>query len=376
MTDRRLKAGIIPEFGLLLACCAANFAGGLERRVTIPATLDWDSFLRLARFHRVQGLAWTALAASAQSLPPNVASLLAADARTIAAVNLGIVAASAELQRAFAEAGERLLFVKGLAIAAIVYRSPMVKMSWDIDLLVDPAAVTSAGEILARAGFRPVIPPMMDGLAAWHAREKESVWAREADGVHVELHTRLAENEALVPSLTVASPSQTVAIANDLTLTTLADTELFAYLAVHGASSAWFRLKWISDFAGFLHCRTGGEIRSLHESSQALGAGRAPAQALLLADRLFGSLERAPELRSELQTDHMVRLLCSASINQVTSKPVEPTEQVFGTLRIHWTQLLLMTGFKFKAAEFWRQTRKALRRVDPHRFVRLRNNRC
>jgi len=85
-------------------------------------------------------------------------------------------------------------------------------------------------------------------------------------------------------------------VAPGIRLPTLARDEQFAYLCVHGASSAWFRLKWISDLAGVLHGQSGEMIERLFERSQALGAERAAGQALLLADRLFGSLDEIEQL--------------------------------------------------------------------------------
>ena len=46
---------------------------------------------------------------------------------------------------------------------------------------------------------------------------------------------------------------------------TLADEPLYAYLCVHGASSAWFRLKWIADLNALLAGRTAEEIAALPE---------------------------------------------------------------------------------------------------------------
>ena len=77
-------------------------------------------------------------------------------------------------------------------------------------------------------------------------------------------------------------------VAKGIELPTLGKDELFAYLTVHGASSAWFRLKWITDLAALLHGESADEIERLYDRSQQLGAGRAAAQALILANRLYG----------------------------------------------------------------------------------------
>jgi hypothetical protein len=130
---------------------------------------------------------------------------------------------------------------------------------------------------------------------------------------------------------------------------------------VHGASSAWFRLKWISDFAALLHGRGAEDIRRIYDQSQDLGAGRAAGQALQLADKLFGVLDPIPELRDQLASDRATRLLTGAALRMLTTGAREPTERRLGTLPIHWTQVLLLPGLAYKLSELRRQLRSILR---------------
>lgn len=348
---------ISPEFQLAVECCRHNFAGDEGSVAAKPGTaLDWPAFLALVRFHRVQGLAWKALD-DAGLAPDDILDKLSIGARTIAAANLRAASDSRDILDAFKAAGVPVLFVKGLTGAAIAYRQPLLKMSSDIDLLVAPQNVLPAGELLARLGYRQLIPPPPADVGRWHERRKESVWARE-DGLHVELHSRLADNPRLIPCVDVDSPSEAVDVAPGIRLPTLARDELFAYLCVHGASSAWFRLKWISDLAGLVHGQSGETIERLYEWSQALGADRAAGQALLLADRLFGTL-RDTGLRKSLEGDRPSRRLAGAAYAQLTGPPLEPTSVRFGTWRIHLTQLALKPGIGFRLSELTRQARDA-----------------
>lgn len=146
-------------------------------------------------------------------------------------------------------------------------------------------------------------------------------------------------------------------------LPTLRTEELFAYLCVHGASSAWFRLKWLTDTAAFLHGRSSEDIEHLYTRSQALGAGRAAGQALLLADAIYGSLANVGPLAERLMRDRGTRWLFQAAHRQLAGRkvPVEPTARPWGTAIIHLTQLLLQPGVSFPVSEFARQCRAALR---------------
>ena len=353
------------ELVSLAACMRWNFAANVERSPpAIPPGVDWTLFLRLARRHRVQGLAWNALAPLADGLPAHVADALSSEARSIAATNLVIAAECGELQRRFERSEIPLLFVKGLTVGALAYRSPLLKMGWDIDLLIDPAALPPAAGLLADRGFRLRIPSRVLELASWHAGRKESVWSRD-DGLHVELHTRLADNRRLIPTIDVHSPHRPVDVSPSLSLPTLGEEELFAYLAVHGASSAWFRLKWIADFAGLVHGKSARDIEVLYQRSQELGAARAAGQALLVADTLFDTLLPAPSLKRQLVADRSTRLLCTAALRMLTGSVAEPTERTLGTFAIHWTQFLLRPGLYYKVSELGRQAAALVNRA-PH----------
>jgi hypothetical protein len=337
------------EFRFLLTLCRAAFTGDAADEPS--RDLDWSLLVRISKFHRVQGLAWNALKTSSIE-----AEALAADAQSIVTTNLQIAAESRALRSSFDHAGIDLLFVKGLTLGALAYRNPMLKMGWDIDVLIDASKLADAASVLQRRGYRLIEPDASKDLETWHRRRKESVWRRGE--LYVELHTRLADNPTLIPMIDIRSPHREVEVTSGIALPTLAADELFAYLCVHGASSAWFRLKWITDFAALIHARSPGEIEQLYQRSQELGACRTADQALLLADALFGSLN-GTDLKPRLLRDRSSHLLRNAALRQVVSSK-EPTGAPLGTWRIHWTQLLIKPELAFKASEVFRQVRDAV----------------
>jgi hypothetical protein len=285
---------------------------------------------------------------------------LSTDTETIVATNLRISVEARDLLSDFEKAGLDLLFVKGLTTGALAYPKPLLKMGWDIDLLIEPEELARAAELLRSRGYRLVLPHRSADLLPWHGRRKESVWTRDT-WLHIELHTRLADNLLLIPSIDVNSPRQLAEVAPGIWLPTLAGDELIAYLCVHGASSAWFRLKWITDFAAILHGLDPSELERLYARSQELGAGRAAAQALLLADELFGSL-RGSALSERLSGDRASRWLAAIALRQLAGRhePREPTEAFFGTGWIHLSQFALLPGPRFAASEAVRQIRAAI----------------
>jgi len=350
-----------PELRFLTSCCRACFVGASEK-LQPAEDLDWHRLVRLARFHRVQGLAWKAISSGETPVPNEASAALMADATAIAASNLQAALECQSLLAEFEGVDLPVSFLKGLALGVLAYGSSGLKSGIDVDLLVARDQVQRAGEILEARGYRLMVPKRTSkALTKWHRLRKESLWFDPRTGLYLDLHTSVADNPDLIPAIGIHSPTRTVDIGNGIALPTLERSENFAYLAVHGASSAWFRLKWISDFAALLADRSASELEELYSRSQDLRAGRAPAQALLLADHLFGTLTTAPALKAQLLSDRANRLLYRAALAQLAGRPepIEPTSRTLGTARIHWTQFLLLPGLRFKASELLRQARSA-----------------
>jgi hypothetical protein len=259
-----------------------------------------------------------------------------------------------------------LTFLKGLTLGALAYGNPALKSAIDIDLLVDPEHLGKAAAVLRECDFQLVTPRESARdrtLLKWHRTWKESVWTKVSPPLQLDLHTRLADNPRLIPGIDVHSPRQLIDVGDGILLPTLATDELFAYLAVHGASSAWFRLKWISDFAGFIHSAP-NDVETLYRRSKELGTGRAAGQGLLLADRLFGSLTDSPRLADELRGDRVTARLFRIALRLLTAELAEPTERRWGTLPIHLSQFGLSAGVGYKLTELSSQVRRRLTQMN------------
>ena len=348
------------EFWLAVECCRwTNDPNRADAVRVAAAKVGWKFFLAMAERHRVAGLCWNALQSLNVPIPEPVRSALAEQANAIAAHGLQAAAKSARLSAALDKASIRHLFVKGHAVGALAYGSPFIKHSWDVDILVGEDAIKPSAAVLHELGFELVFPAFgydWARLARWHHVQKDSAWRHPASGIIVELHGRLADNRRLIPTIGLSSPHQTVVIAEGISLRTLALDEMFAHLCVHGASSAWFRLKWISDLAALI-TRSSADIDHLHRRSQDLGAGRAAAQGLLLAHHLF-DIAINDRLLKALETNAVNRWLTVAAIAQLMSP--EPGSRRFGTATIHATQFCLLPGVRFKVSEARRQLAAAM----------------
>lgn len=345
-----------PELQLLISCCRSCFVHPQPMDWSQHSTdgIDWAKFLQLTDRHRVQGLAWAGLQSAALKIPGPVSAALQPAAARIAASNLKMALEARELQQDLRCAGIPMLIVKGLPLAALVYHDPFLKMGWDLDALVLPEHLQTAITILQDRGYTPVHSTASgEELRRWHSRRKERIWHKVGSDVHLELHTRLADNSALIPSITAANSPRYVSVVSNVELATLIDREMFAHLAVHGTSSTWFRLKWCSDFAGFLNRFSPVEITSLYESSQVLRAGRAADVALLIAARLF-DVELTDQLQESLWSDPINRMLTRIALRQLLNGR-EWMDRPAGHWPMNVTQFALLPGWRFKLKELHHQ---------------------
>jgi hypothetical protein len=346
------------ELNLLVTCCRWPFnpADGNAVRRQAPV-IDWARFGRLVRRHRVEGLVYRALRAAAVEQPPQLAEALRQRALQITADNLKSAAHCRVLVEAFAHASLRLLFVKGLTLGALAYGSIVPKASWDVDVLIASDELEAAARTLRQLGYRTVTPSSADvaALERWHRISKESLWTGP-DGCSLELHSALADHPALIHSIGISSPRQTVEVATGVPLETLGHDELFAYLCVHGGSSAWFRLKWLADLAALLGGASEEETSRLYRRSRELGAGRASAAALLLAHHLFGTSVAPGDLKVWAR-DAGVRWLVHSSLRNLTGRRGEHelSRVPLGSIWIHLAQVAMVPSLGAKFAEIRRQ---------------------
>jgi hypothetical protein len=255
-----------------------------------------------------------------------------------------------------------LIFVKGITLSRLAYGDPFIKTSSDIDILVKAEDIEKAAGLLRELGLRPLVPAdaSLGGLVRWHAASKESAWIKSDTGQVVELHTRLVDNERLIPAIGMSSPRQEVEIGPGRTLPTLCDYDLVAYLFVHGACSAWYRLKWIADVSAILSRMDAGEIERVYRFARARSAGRAAAQALLLAQRLFDA-PVSSVLANELKGDPVNRMLVEVALRKLL-KAQEPTERFGGTAIFHLSRPFLLEGWAFALNDLGRQIQDIARR--------------
>lgn len=344
-----IEDALPPAFRLAAACCI--WPPGDRRddaiRAAAAAPIDWDAVLRVVRRQRVAALVHDGLKSAGIVPPPAIAAAFAADSADIARQALQLASEALRLQASFDAAGVASLFIKGSALAVLAYGNLAIKHAWDIDLLVCPEDVRRACGVLEAAGYVRTMPPASfadDRFHAWLEFAREGIFHNAARNTYVELHWRLADNQAQLAHVTAKSPAQGVTVSPGHILRTLRDDDLFAYLCLHGSHHAWARMKWLADLAAWLARKPPAEIVRLYDSARASGTGRAAAQALLLCEALFG-LDLPQPLGATLRASRINRWLVAIALQAMAR------ESILGSLKIETSHFLLAPGLRHWLAE-------------------------
>ena len=212
-----------------------------------------------AEAHRIGALIWRGVHAAERAVPDADAALGPLRQQAILRGLRQLAGLRLATER-LAEHGIPSLVLKGLPLGVRLFRTPLARHRFDIDLLVPPDAVPEARRALSRAGwnllkpsFRPT--PARDRFHDRFVKDRMFI----GPGGALELHHRLFSNPLLLQASfeRLRANAATVEVAGRA-YDVLGDDDLLVYLAVHGQLHRWSRLMWICDVAALL-ASIGGE---------------------------------------------------------------------------------------------------------------------
>ena len=221
-------------------------SAGLKHKAATPPpdmeNVDWHRLVALARHHRVVPLIWRNLEKRPDVVVPEWVSEDLRDAyRHNALHGLRLTAHLVRITGKLSEAGIRAVPLKGICLAARYYRDIASRHAGDIDLLIAPADLDRAHQLLLALGYlrvanktHVVVPEPFT----------EEMYFRfhfifiSPDGVVVELHFRLHFNpDILAVDLDdILAAGATVPLGK-ASLPVMPDALQFVFLATHGRAT-------------------------------------------------------------------------------------------------------------------------------------------
>jgi hypothetical protein len=311
---------IVPEFRLLcLALRTPDDASGEDAlREAAVSSIDWDAIVAGARRHRVAPRLVAGLQGCA-TVPAPVFDQIKRQAAVAVRRSLGQITEVGLLHEAFAAAGIRVLFLKGVVLSAQLFGDGARRDARDIDVLAEPGKFGAAAELIERLGYRCHEYARSPRQRRHYARQIKDVEFRHArTGMRLELHHRLRDNPSLLPTDFDALWRERDEVRlGDNVIPTLPRAVLPLYLCVHAAGHGWERLQWLVDFAEA--ARSNGGIEDLLAAAERAGLLAPILHALMLAHDWLAlpvagpHLARARESAAVRRLDRILAHLYSGS---------------------------------------------------------------
>lgn len=258
MTPAVPAAPADPTEALLLALCRGDASSPWP-----DAPVDWPRLADLAALHGVAGLVWRTLTAAeaTQAVPEAARRALQAAATQVHFDGMVHVREMAAITAALAEAGIEPLWLKGHALADLLYDDPLIRPSGDVDVLVSREQAAAAEAALAAVGYRPHSPALREYELAhnYHLTLAREPWPGRR--VMLELHWELGAAGLFRYDLAAwrARAQRFTLDGVEAPLWRFAPDEQLLHLAMHMRKHRYVGLRWLVDVATLLR-RFGDEL--------------------------------------------------------------------------------------------------------------------
>lgn len=199
---------------------------------------DWTKLDYMAAQHRLQPLLHAQHRGNS-AIPPTIAANWQAAHRMAAMTALVQTADLHATVRLLEAAGYAPIALKGSWLARCAYPEAAQRPARDIDLLLDPASVLGAFELLQAHGFPLEYPPEM-ALADILRLDKHMPPLRAPNGTRIELHQHLWEHDGRLDHASPAGRDAELrqhAVRGEDGILYPAGDDMLAHLIVHAAYS-------------------------------------------------------------------------------------------------------------------------------------------
>ena len=181
-----------PEAEFLISCCRHRASDGWEAEICrrADAVQRWDSLVRLSARHGVASFVLPLVKELSEEgrIPDHVVSELRKVALPDIARGMRLRSALREMLMALQLAEVRVIVLKGVALATLVYSDPNVRPSRDIDLLCSEEDYRKVRNTLASLGYDTDAAPTLPARRADHEGYVDRHFFNSDELVHVELH--------------------------------------------------------------------------------------------------------------------------------------------------------------------------------------------
>lgn len=304
-----------PEVELVLDCARSRVAveGGVRIPTGVEASLDWPWVLSLVRRHRLTPLLYCQFKnALPAAIPGQFLEELQREFQANTRHNLLLAGELLKLLDGLKRIGVDAMPLKGPVLALTAYGSLALRQFIDLDIVVRPADLLRAKEVLVAQGYHSVNAFTPTEEQALPESGNHTYNFLRVDGqVSVEIHWAISQREYSFPLNfeTLWRDRREVPFLG--TLVPAPSPELLLLiLCAHGTKHYWERLMWVCDVAELIHSRPDLDWDRLWEQARALRSERMLLVGLCLVNQLL-KVPLPPEATHRIQADTTTGLLSS-----------------------------------------------------------------
>lgn len=256
----------------------------------IPDVDDWRGFLALCNRHRVMALVAKRLL-TIPELPPHVTEMLRHERTAALFLSLQQVAEVRRLVRLLDRNGIACVVLKGVPLSIHAFGDLASREARDIDLLVDPATLSSAVAVLENSGLELEKPRRLSRWArAIYLRYSHEYVLRTPSKLTVELKARMHPTARLMPGrVSDVLKRRVTENVGGSDIPTIAHDEALLYLCCHGARHLWFRHKWLVDIAYLIHRMSSKALSRAVDEAYKAGVEVPVLEAFVMAHEWLGA---------------------------------------------------------------------------------------
>ena len=261
-----------------------------QAREFLSGPVEWSVLLDRAYAHQVYPLVYRNLRQFGFSAVPHEVQTELKGAYLANALRNQLFSEKlAGLLRVLSDAGISVIPLKGVALAESLYGDPAARVCSDLDLLVPPAHLHRAIEVILSAGYTDVYQDaFFRKLALRYGRHYAFQRVHAGHPIVIELHWQLMQHssrssDAVTDLWAEARPTYSSGAPGYA----FSPEWEFLYLAVHAADHGWQGLKWLVDLHQLCLSRP-PDWRRLAEKAKQFELELIVRQTLAACSRLLG----------------------------------------------------------------------------------------
>lgn len=278
----------------IVSFCARAFFSSSQRsflREALTRPIAWSAVETQAELQCVSPIVAHALLQHASDLlPEQVIASWKDKVRDITRQNLLWLQEWQHLLQLLDETAIPVLSFKGPALALTAYGDLTLREFHDLDLLVHPADVVRAKDILQGSGYTLWTPVLGDSeQALLHSNNRQLRFTHPARGTTVDLHWGLL-HEMFFFQLGIDQVFATAKLERreEATFLTLSPEHSLLYLCAHGVKNCWAHLSELCDIAAQVHGTAELNWEECIRAAESTSCDRLLKHALLLVERVLG----------------------------------------------------------------------------------------